>query len=77
MMRSVELDMAKSDLDIARVYSGLVKNVDLRKRVFTLLEEEFNRTRRMLLRISGYRDCWNATPCWRGQSVCEILTLMF
>jgi phosphoenolpyruvate carboxylase len=62
MMRSVELGMAKADLDIARVYSGLVKNADLRKRVFTLLEEEFNRTRRMLLRVSGQQELLERNP---------------
>jgi phosphoenolpyruvate carboxylase len=56
MMRSVEMGMAKADLDIARVYSGLVKNVDLRKRVLDMLKEEFIRTRRMLLRVSGQRE---------------------
>ena len=62
MMRSVELGMAKADLDIARVYSGLVKDADLRKKVFTLLEEEFNRTRRMLLRVSGQRELLERNP---------------
>jgi phosphoenolpyruvate carboxylase len=56
MMRSIEMGMAKADLDIARVYSGLVKNVDLRKRVLDMLKEEFIRTRRMLLRVSGQRE---------------------
>jgi phosphoenolpyruvate carboxylase len=56
LMRNVELGMAKADLEIARVYSGLVKNAALRKRVFTMLEEEFLRTRRMLLRVAGQRE---------------------
>ena len=34
LVRNVELGMAKADLHIARVYSGLVKNEALRKRVF-------------------------------------------
>jgi phosphoenolpyruvate carboxylase len=56
MIRSVELGMAKADLEIARMYSGLVKNAELRNRVFGVLEEEFIRTRRMLLRVSGQRE---------------------
>jgi len=56
LVRNVELGMAKADLDIARLYSGLVRNAALRKRVFTLLEKEFLRTRRMLLRVTGQRD---------------------
>jgi len=56
LLRNVELGMAKADLDIARLYSGLVKNAGLRKRVFAMLEEEFLRSRRMILRVTGQRD---------------------
>jgi len=56
LIRNVELGMAKADLGIARVYSGLVKDPALRKRVFSMLEEEFLRTRHMILRVTGQRD---------------------
>ena len=56
LLRNVELGMAKADLGIAREYSGLVKNAALRKRVFSLLEDEFLRSRRMILRVSGQRE---------------------
>jgi phosphoenolpyruvate carboxylase len=56
LVRNVELAMAKADLHIARVYSGLVKNAALRKRIFNMLEEEFLRSREMILQISGQRD---------------------
>jgi phosphoenolpyruvate carboxylase len=56
LLRNVELGMAKADLGIARDYSGLVKNAALRKRVFGMLEEEFLRSRRMILRITGQRE---------------------
>jgi phosphoenolpyruvate carboxylase len=56
LLRNVELGMAKADLDIARLYSGLVKNSALGKKVFSMLEEEFERTRRMLLRVTGQRE---------------------
>jgi phosphoenolpyruvate carboxylase len=56
LLRNVELGMAKADLDIARLYSGLVRNAALRKRVFAMLEEEFLLSRRMLLRVTGQRD---------------------
>lgn len=62
LIHNVELGMAKADLDIARVYSGLVKNADLRQRVFRLLEEEFIRTRRMILQITGQRDLLETNP---------------
>jgi phosphoenolpyruvate carboxylase len=56
LLRNVELGMAKADLGIARTYSGLVKNPALRRRVFSVLEDEFFRTRRMLLRVLGQRE---------------------
>jgi phosphoenolpyruvate carboxylase len=56
LIRNVELGMAKADLGIASVYSGLVKNAVLRKRVFSMLEEEFLRSRRMILRVTGQRE---------------------
>ena len=62
MIRSVEMGMAKADLDIARVYSGLVKNETLRDRVFKMLEEEFLRTRHMLLSVSGQRHLLEHNP---------------
>ena len=56
LLRNVELGMAKADLGIAREYAGLVKNAELRKRVFAMLEEEFLRSRRMILRVNGQRE---------------------
>jgi phosphoenolpyruvate carboxylase len=56
LVRNVELGMAKADLHIGRVYSGLVKDAALRTRVFTMLEDEFLRSRAMILRVTGQRD---------------------
>ena len=49
LIRNVELAMAKADLSIARVYASLVRDEDLRERVWKMIAEEFERTRRMLL----------------------------
>lgn len=56
LVRNVELGMAKADLGIAREYSTLVKNAAIRKRVFSMLESEFLRSRQMILRITGQRE---------------------
>ena len=56
MLRNVELGMAKADLGIAREYSQLVSNTALRKRVFSMLEGEFVRSRQMILRVTGQRE---------------------
>src|SRR5579871_864554 len=56
LVRNVELGMAKADLGISRLYSELVKDAALGKRVFSMLEEEFLRSRRMILRVTGQRE---------------------
>jgi phosphoenolpyruvate carboxylase len=56
LVRNVELAMAKADVTIARLYAGLVEDKSVRDRVFALLEEEFLRTRRALLSITGEKE---------------------
>jgi phosphoenolpyruvate carboxylase len=56
MMRNVELALAKADFSIARLYASLVTDTALRDRVFRTLEEEFDRTRRMLLAVTGQAE---------------------
>ena len=62
LVRNVELAMAKADLTIARLYAGLVEDGNVRDRVFALLEEEFLRTRKALLSITGQEDLLEANP---------------
>jgi phosphoenolpyruvate carboxylase len=52
MIRNVELALAKADFGIARLYASLVEDEALRERVFTTLEAEFERTRRMVLAVT-------------------------
>jgi phosphoenolpyruvate carboxylase len=49
LIRNVELAMAKADLAIAQLYASLVRDEQLRERVWRIIAEEFERTRRMLL----------------------------
>jgi phosphoenolpyruvate carboxylase len=57
LLRNVEIAMAKADLTIARLYANiLVSEASVRERVFTMLAEEFERTRRMLLLIAGQKE---------------------
>jgi phosphoenolpyruvate carboxylase len=53
LIDNVELGMAKADLSIARLYASLVSDGALRERVLTLVEEEFERTRRVVLELTG------------------------
>jgi len=67
--------MAKADFSIARLYAAaLVPDAGLRDRVFGVLEEEFERTRKMILTIPGNRSCWRIIRCCRGRiTVAESL----
>jgi phosphoenolpyruvate carboxylase len=57
LVRNVEIAMAKADMQIAHMYATeLVEDEALREKVFGMLAEEFDRTRRMLLMVTGQKD---------------------
>ena len=56
LVRNVELAMAKADLRIARLYAELVQDAALRERVWRMFEEEFRRTERMILAVTGQSE---------------------
>ena len=62
LVRNVELGMAKADFKIARLYAELVEDTNVRDRVFTLLKEEFLRTRQALLSITGQKELLESNP---------------
>jgi phosphoenolpyruvate carboxylase len=62
LMRNVEIGMAKADFSIARRYADLVDDVALRDRVFSLLSDEFDRTRGMLLSVTGQQRLLEQNP---------------
>jgi len=53
LIRNVELALTKVDLPLARLYSGLVPDSGLRERVFGMLVDEYQRTRRVVLEVTG------------------------
>lgn len=53
IIRNVEIGLAKADLAIARRYAELVTDAALRERVFGVIVDEFARTRRLVLRVTG------------------------
>jgi phosphoenolpyruvate carboxylase len=55
MIRNVELALAKADFSVARLYSTLVEDEALRDRVYSMLEEEFTRTIRTVLAVTGQK----------------------
>ena len=53
MIRNIEIGMAKADFSIARLYANLVEDAALRDRMFRMLSEEFERTYKMILQVTG------------------------
>ena len=62
LIANVEIGMAKADLTIARHYADLVQDSGIRERVFNLIKEEFARTRRMILRLTGQKELLSRNP---------------
>jgi len=62
MISNVELAMAKADFTIARLYADLVTDSGIRERVFGMLQDEFLRTRRVLLSLTGQNELIERNP---------------
>jgi phosphoenolpyruvate carboxylase len=62
LIGNVEIGMAKADLTIAHRYAALVTEVDVRERVFGMIVEEFERTRRMILRLTKQKELLAGNP---------------
>jgi phosphoenolpyruvate carboxylase len=53
MLSNAEMACAKADLDIARRYAALCEDDDARERIWPTIEQEFERTCRELLLVTG------------------------
>ncbi|HEU4875497.1 MAG TPA: phosphoenolpyruvate carboxylase, partial [Pyrinomonadaceae bacterium] len=62
LIANVEMGLAKADLSIARLYAGLVVDVELREQVFGMLFEEFERTKAVVLRLTGQTTLLEKNP---------------
>jgi phosphoenolpyruvate carboxylase len=62
LIRSVEIAMAKADFAIARLYADLVTDASVRERVFGMLLQEFERTRRLILAVTGQQELLEKNP---------------
>lgn len=62
LVRNVEIAMAKADMPIARVYAELVEDKAVRERVYSMFYEEFERTRGILLPITGQSELLEKNP---------------
>jgi phosphoenolpyruvate carboxylase len=62
IVRNVEMALAKADFAIARLYADLVEDKALRDRVYNLLYDEFELTRRMILAVTGQSTLLETNP---------------
>jgi len=62
LIRNVELAMAKADPAIAHLYASLVREAGLRERVWKVVADEFERTRRMLLMVKQQERLLEKNP---------------
>jgi phosphoenolpyruvate carboxylase len=62
IMDEVEKTLTQVDLGVAREYARLVPEAALRDEIYLLIEEEYHRTVRAVLRISGGRELCERFP---------------
>jgi phosphoenolpyruvate carboxylase len=62
LIANVEIGLAKADIAIARLYAGLVSDASLRERVFSMLFEEFELTKQVVLRLTGQTTLLEKNP---------------
>jgi len=62
MVSNVELAMAKADMSIAHLYSGLVRDEAIRSRVYGMLLDEFECTKRIVFSLKGTSALLERSP---------------
>jgi phosphoenolpyruvate carboxylase len=62
LVDNAEMSLAKADMDIARLYADLVPDAALRERIMAVIQEEFDRTRGLILRLTGHAELMENEP---------------
>lgn len=62
LLSNMDMVLAKSDISIASRYAELVNDVEVRQRVFSRIEQEWHRTVKWLLAITGQKFLLEANP---------------
>jgi phosphoenolpyruvate carboxylase len=62
LIRNVEIGLAKSDMNIAKLYSELVVDTESRARVFDRIREEYERTTGAVLRLTRQKRLLENNP---------------
>lgn len=62
LIQNVQMDIAKADMGIAEQYAGLVKNAEIRERIFAQMKAEHERARQMVCKITGQKELLDNYP---------------
>jgi phosphoenolpyruvate carboxylase len=62
LIDTLQMALAKADLIIAKEYSLMTKDDQARGRIFGLIQEEFNLTKELVLKITGQQDILDNQP---------------
>jgi phosphoenolpyruvate carboxylase len=62
LLDNAEMSLLKADMEIAGLYSALVPDQALAGRIFSVLLEEYERTRAMILSITGHQVLMESEP---------------
>ncbi len=62
LIENAQLTMRKADMGIAELYSGLVVDKKIRDRIFGILRDEFERTEKAILAITGQKQLLAGEP---------------
>jgi len=62
MLDNTEMSLLKADLDIAALYVNLVADRELAKSIFRIIQDEYERTREMILEISRHKALLELEP---------------
>jgi phosphoenolpyruvate carboxylase len=66
MLDNTEMSLLKSDMDIASLYVNLVPDGKLADRIFDLIRNEYDRTRKAVLSISGHPNLMDTEPATKN-----------
>lgn len=66
LIDTLQMALMKADLLAAREYRQLVTDKEIADRIFSAIEEEYRRTEKMILFISGQRELMEKIPVIRS-----------
>jgi phosphoenolpyruvate carboxylase len=62
LLDNTEMSLLKADMGIASLYAKLVPDQELSKRIFSVILEEYERTKEAVLEVTGHDDLMDSEP---------------